>query len=54
MTGCIEILNLAVIGPFVGDVERRRDGTAVRVFTSLFKEIGVQALVQVVNGIVER
>lgn len=54
VTGCVQILHLAVVGPLVGHVERRRDGTAVRVFTSLLEQIGVKALVQVVHGIVER
>lgn len=49
----IEILNLAVVGPLVGHVERGRDGTAVRVLSSLLEQIGVETLVQVVHGIVE-
>lgn len=54
MTGRVEILNLAVVGPLVGDVERGRDGATVRIFPPFLEQIGVQALVQIVHGIVER
>lgn len=54
MTGRVEILNLAVVGPLVGDVERGRDGATVRIFPPFLEQIGVQSLVQIVHGIVER
>lgn len=54
MTAGIKILDLAVVGPFMGDVERGRDGTAVRVLPSLLEQISVQTLVQVIHRIVER
>lgn len=37
----------------MGHVEGSRDGTAIRVLASLLEQVGVQALVQVVHGIVE-
>lgn len=54
MTGRVEILNLAVVGPLVRDVERGRDGATVRIFPPFLEQIGVQSLVQIVHGIVER
>lgn len=54
MTGRVEILNLAVVGPLVGDVERGRDGATVRIFPPFLEQIGVQSLVQIVHGVVER
>lgn len=53
MAGGVEILHLAVVCPLVGHVEGGRDGTAVRVLSSLLEQVGIQALVQVVHGIVE-
>jgi len=49
----IEILDLAVVGPLVGHVERGRDGTSVGVLPSLLEQVGVETLVQVVHGIVK-
>lgn len=37
MTGGIEILDLAVVGPLVGDVEGGRYGTAIWIFSSLLE-----------------
>lgn len=54
MTGRVEILNLAVVGPLVRDVERGRDGATVRIFPPFLEQISVQSLVQIVHGIVER
>lgn len=54
MAAGVEILDLAVVGPLVGDVEGGRDGAAVRVFAPLLEQVGVEALVQVVDRVVER
>lgn len=53
MTGGIQVLDLAVVSPFVGHVEGRRDGTAIRVLSSLLKQIRIKTLVKVIHGIVE-
>lgn len=53
MTGGIEILHLAVVGPLVGDVERGGDRAAVWIFPPFLEQVDVEALVQVVHRIVE-
>lgn len=53
MTIGVEVLDLAVIGPFVRDVESGRNGASIGVNTTLFEEVRVQALVEVVHRIVE-
>lgn len=53
MTGRIEILDLAIVCPFVGNIERGSDGTSVGVDAVLLKEVGVQHLVQVIHRVVE-
>jgi len=54
VAGGIEILDLAVVGPFVGHVEGGRDGTAIGILSSLLEQVGVQTLVQIVHRVVER
>jgi hypothetical protein len=53
MTGGIEVLHLAVIGPLVRHVEGRADGAAVGVVAALLEQVGVQALVEVVDRVIE-
>lgn len=50
----VQVLNLTVVSPLVGDVERRGDGASVGVDAAFPEQIGVQLLVEVVHGIVER
>ena len=54
MTGGVEILHLAVVGPLVGDVEGGGDGAAVWILSPFLEQVDVQALVQVVHRVVER
>ena len=54
MTISVQILDLTVVRPLVRHVERGWYGTSVGIFTSFLKKIGVQTLVQIVHGIVER
>ena len=54
MASGIEILDLAVVCPLVGDVERGGDRAAVRIFPALLEQVRVETLVQVVHRIVER
>lgn len=54
MASGIEILDLAVVCPLVGDVESGGDGAAVRIFPALLEQVRVETLVQVVHRIVER
>lgn len=49
VTGRIEVLDLAVVGPFVGNIESGCDGTSIGVDAVLLKEVGVQHLVQVIH-----
>lgn len=49
----VEILNLGVIRPFVGNVESGGNGATVRVDSSAFEQFGVETFVEVVDGIVE-
>jgi hypothetical protein len=49
----VQVLHLAVVGPFVRHVEGGGDGAAVGVDASALKQRLVQALVQVVDGVVE-
>ena len=53
VTGRIQILNLAVIRPLVRHVESRGNGTAIRIFSSVLEQVGVQALVQIVERVIE-
>lgn len=53
MTAGVEILDLAVVGPLVRDVESSWDGTSIGVVSALLKQVGVETLVQVVDGVVE-
>lgn len=53
MTSSVEVLHLAVVGPLVGHVERRRDRASIGIGPTLLEQVGVQALVQVVDGIIE-
>ena len=53
VTGGVQVLDLAVVCPFVGHVEGRRDGTPIGVLSSLLKQIRIKTLVKVVHGIVE-
>lgn len=50
----IKVLHLTVIGPFMRDVERRGDGTPIRVLSTPLKQVAVQLFVKIVNGVVER
>lgn len=50
----VQVLHLAVIRPLVGHVEGGRDGAAVGVGAALLEQVRVEALVQVVDGVVER
>ena len=49
----VHVLDLAVVRPLVRDVERRRDGAAVRVLAPVLEEVDVELAIQVVNGVVE-
>jgi hypothetical protein len=49
----VQVLHLAIVGPFVRHVEGGGDGAAVGVDASALKQRLVQTLVQVVDGIVE-
>lgn len=53
MTVSVQVLNLTVVSPFVGNVECSRDWTTVGIHTPTLEEIGVKLLIQVVDGIVE-
>lgn len=50
----VQVLDLGVVGPFVGDVKGRGDRAPVRVDPAPLEQLAVQALVQVVDGVVER
>lgn len=50
----VQALHLAVIGPFVRDVKRGSNRTAVRVESSVLEQVFVKILVQIVDRIVER
>lgn len=49
----VQVLHLAVVGPFVRHVEGGRDGAAVGVDASALEQRLVKTLVQVVDGVVE-
>ena len=53
MAVSVEVLNLAVIGPFVGHVEGGRYGAAVGIDTLLLEEILVEFFVQIIDRVVE-
>ena len=53
VTGRVQILNLAVIRPLVRHVESRGNGTAIRIFPSVLEQVGVQALVQIIDRVIE-
>lgn len=53
MTVGVEILNLAVVGPLVGNIEGGGDRASVGVDAIALKQILVQLLVQVIHGVVE-
>lgn len=50
----VHILDLTIIGPLVGHIERRGDRTTVGVFPALLEQVDVQLLVQVIDGVVKR
>ena len=55
MPRSVQILNLIVIGPFVADVERGRDRTAVGILVlALVKQLLIERPDGVVDGVVER
>lgn len=49
----IQILNLAVVRPFVGHIEGGAQRTPVWIDASFLEQIGVELLVEVVDGIIE-
>ena len=53
MTISVQVLDLAIVGPFVGDIEGRFDWALVGVSSTLGKEIFEELLVETVNGIIE-
>lgn len=53
MTGSVKILDLTVIGPFMGHIERGRYRAAVGIDTAFFEKVLVQNLVEVIDGVVE-
>jgi len=48
-----QILYLTIISPFMTDIESSSNGTPIRIFPSLLKQILVQVLVQIVHRIVK-
>jgi hypothetical protein len=50
----MNVLNLAVVGPLVADVEGGGDGAAVGVVPVRAEQVLVQVLVQVAHRVVER
>ena len=53
MTISVQVLDLAIVGPFVGDIEGRFDWALVGVSSTLGKEIFEELLVETVNSIIE-
>ena len=53
MSGSVQILHLAVIGPLVRHVESGRNGAAVGIEVACFEEILVQILVEIIDRIVK-
>ena len=53
MTIGIQVLDLAIVGPFVGDIEGRFDWALVGVSSTLGKEIFEELLIETVNSIVK-
>lgn len=53
MTRSVQVLDLAVIGPFMGHIERGRDGTTVRIDATFVEEILIEDLVKVIDGVIE-
>lgn len=49
----VQVLDLRVIGPFVGHVEGGRERAPVRVGTSFFEQIHVQLFIEIINRVVE-
>ena len=53
MTISVQVLDLAIVGPFVGDIEGRFDWALVGVSSTLGKEIFEELLVETINSIIE-
>lgn len=49
----IQVLYLTVVGPLVRNVKRRWDWTSVGINASMFKQILIELLVQVIDRVVE-
>lgn len=52
MTISVQVLDLGIVRPLVGNVEGGLDGAPIRVVT-LSKEILVELLVQIVDGVIK-
>lgn len=53
MTIGIEILHLAVVSPFMRYIECSRDRASIWIITTLFEQISIQSLVQVIHRVIE-
>ena len=54
MPACVQVLNLAIIRPFVADEKSRSNWTAIGISSVILEDLIVQVAIQVVDRIVER
>lgn len=53
MTGSIQVLNLAIVGPLVGHIHGGHDWTAIGVYAAIFEEFLVKLLIEVIHRVIK-